>query len=132
MQGVSDLKVLISSMKPISNNGQYVFCSVQNMDFDWAHIVLFFKEKEGFTVVCTPEYALQKAWIYDSIFAWITLSVHSSLNAVGLTAAFSRELAENGISCNVVAAYFHDHIFVPYEKGGFAIQILEKMSHETL
>ncbi len=131
MQGISDLKILIRSMKPVLNDGQYVFCHIQNMDFDLVHIVLFFKEKEGFTVVCTSEYAAQKAWVYDSIFAWITLEVHSSLNAVGLTAAFSNELAKNAISCNVVAAYFHDHVFVQHEKGTFAVQILEKLSREV-
>jgi hypothetical protein len=66
---------------------------------------------------------------YTQIFAWITLTVHSSLEAVGLTAAFSRALTEAGISCNVVAAYYHDHIFVPTRDAGQAMQVLKNLSH---
>jgi hypothetical protein len=42
----------------------------------------------------------------------ITLTVHSDLEAVGLLAKVSNKLAQEGISINVVSAYYHDHIFV--------------------
>ena len=56
-------------------------------------------------------------FLNDVLFKLITLTVHSSLKSVGLTAAVTSKLAEYEISANVVAAYYHDHIFVPYEKG---------------
>lgn len=59
--------------------------------------------------------------------AWITLTVHSDLAAVGLTAAFSRVLAEAGISCNVVAGVRHDHIFVPVERAADAMAALRRL-----
>jgi hypothetical protein len=59
--------------------------------------------------------------------AWITLTVHSDLNAVGLTAAFARALGEANISCNVIAAAYHDHIFVPVEEGERAVNVLREL-----
>ena len=66
---------------------------------------------------------------YDSVFRCITLNVHSSLEAVGLTAAVSGKLAETGISANVIAAYYHDHIFVPAEKADAALSALNELSN---
>ena len=65
---------------------------------------------------------------YHFVAKWITLNVHSSLEAVGLTAAFSNALAEAGISCNVVAAYYHDHIFVAKADADKAMEVLRKLS----
>jgi hypothetical protein len=65
---------------------------------------------------------------YSFVSAWITLTVHSSLESVGLTAAFSTALANKGISCNVVAAYYHDHIFVNLKDAPGAMQVLESIS----
>ena len=60
------------------------------------------------------------------IFRLITLTVHSSLEAVGLTAVVTNKLAEHKISANVVAAYYHDHIFVPCEKAKKAMEVLRE------
>jgi len=65
---------------------------------------------------------------YLVVMSWITLTVHSSLEAVGLTAAFSKALSENEISCNVVAAYYHDHIFVNKKDVHKALEILNSFS----
>jgi hypothetical protein len=56
------------------------------------------------------------------------LTVYSSLEAVGLTAAFSRALSEGGIGCNVVAAFYHDHIFVDRKDAKKAMEILNRFS----
>ena len=68
---------------------------------------------------------------YSFVGAWITLNVHSALEAVGLTAAVSRALTEAGISCNVVAAYYHDHLFVPAEQGERALKILQDLARSN-
>ena len=61
---------------------------------------------------------------YSLVCVWITLTIHSSLEAVGLTAAVSSALTEANISCNVVAAYYHDHIFVPIADADRAMNVL--------
>ena len=65
---------------------------------------------------------------YSFIASWISLTIHSSLEAVGLTAAFSKALADNGISCNVVAAFYHDHIFVDQKDAKKVMMILNTFS----
>jgi uncharacterized protein len=130
MQGETNLKTLIKSLKPTLNEGQYVFCSLAKQDFETTDIILFFKEKEGITIICTQEFADKKGYTYNGTFAWLTLQIHSALDAVGLTAAFSNALAKNNISCNVIAGYYHDHIFVQHEKGKEAVSVLEKLSNE--
>lgn len=67
-------------------------------------------------------------WIYEGAFCHITLEVHSSLEAVGLTAVVAAELTKYGISANVVAAYYHDHIFVPSNRAHEALKCLQSLT----
>ena len=81
--------------------------------------------------VILPKLTAEEASLpYSTVCAWITLTIHSSLEAVGLTAAVSKALTEANISCNVVAAYYHDHIFVPIKDGTRALQILNDLTGE--
>tara|TARA_Y100001972_G_scaffold129101_1_gene194179 strand:+ start:3555 stop:3977 length:423 start_codon:yes stop_codon:yes gene_type:complete len=128
-KGIKELSVLIESMEPILHDGDYIFTMVENTDGIPRESTLFeFKEQEGITLVMTKEEAEKLSLPYSFITAWITLSVQSSLDAVGFTAAFSTALARNGISCNVVAGYFHDHIFVNKNDKDRALKILLKLS----
>ncbi|MDR5828901.1 ACT domain-containing protein [Caballeronia sp. LP006] len=124
-QAISDLNTLLASMRPELQPGVYVFASLpHDAVVSGAGIVATFREREGMTVVM-EEAAAQAANIAPLFrAAWITLTVHSDLAAVGLTAAFARALGDAGISCNVLAAAYHDHIFVPVEHAGRAINTL--------
>jgi hypothetical protein len=129
MIGENNLNILLKTMKPKIHIGEYVFCTITattNISFD--DIILFFKEEEGNTVILKKEVADNFKLNYSFIASWITLTVHSSLDAVGLTAAFSKALSDGGISCNVVAAYYHDHIFVDRDHAKKALQILNQLS----
>ena len=128
MIGETNLDVLISSLKPHLNDGDYVFYSLQNDDIDFPNYLFFFRENEGMTIVCTKKYADNEGYTYSLTFAWITLEIHSALEAVGLTAAFSKALGDENISCNVVAGYYHDHIFVPKQHAHAALKALENLS----
>lgn len=113
MSGEKDLQQLLKNMKPIHNLGDYVFCKTETLEnLNLNDIEMFFKEKEAITLILKKETADVLQLEYSVVMSWITLTVHSSLEAVGLTAAFSKALSEHGISCNVVAAFYHDHIFV--------------------
>lgn len=129
MTGEKDLNKLLKAMRPIHNLGDYVFCTVDNLTSE--HIneaVLIFKEREGNTLIIQKELADRLGLKYPYIASWITLTVHSSLEAIGFTATFSEALARNGISCNVVAAFHHDHIFVHREDTEKALDILYELS----
>lgn len=129
MNGENDLDQLLKTLKPLHNAGDYVFCVVNDLAcFDQNEIISFFKEQEGFTVIMAKQIADKHKLSYDYIAAWITLTVHSSLHAVGLTAAFSTALSTAGISCNVVAAFYHDHIFIAKKHVEKAMEILNRFS----
>ena len=129
MAGEKDLAKLLRTMKPELQRGDYVFCLVNDLGtVPLSEAVLMFKENEGITVIVSKELADRSGLSYSFVAAWITLTVHSSLEAVGLTAAFSKALAENGISCNVVAAFYHDHLFVPQKDSAKAMEILNGLS----
>ena len=116
-------------MRPKLNEGEYVFCALlPSQAIEPADIIGSFKENEGLTVILEKTTADRLGLSYSYIAAWITLTVHSSLEAVGLTAAFSVALAKEGISCNVIAAYYHDHIFVAKDDSLKAMKVLEELS----
>lgn len=121
-QPVSDLAQLLASMQPELNEGAYVFSSVQ-ADTDVSRLVPIatFREREGLTVIVDESTALREGLPVLFRAAWITLTVHSDLQAVGLTAAVAEALTKASISCNVVAAAFHDHIFVPADRAADAL-----------
>ncbi|MFT4066705.1 ACT domain-containing protein [Paraburkholderia sp.] len=121
-QPVTNLEQLLASMQPELNEGAYVFSSVQ-ADTDVSRLapVATFREREGLTVIVDEQTALREGLPVLFRAAWITLTVHSDLEAVGLTAAVAEALTRASISCNVVAAAFHDHIFVPVERAADAL-----------
>jgi uncharacterized protein len=132
MSGESNLSELIKGMTPQLNNGKYIFCSVPDTDgIDRKSIICEFREKEGITIVMEKSEADKLHLDYEFTAAWITLMVHSALDAVGLTAKFATELATHNISCNVIAGYYHDHIFVEYNDAQKALKVLEALSKKA-
>ncbi len=129
MTGESNLDKLLKTMKPTLNRGEFVFCTITDLaSIDLIDTLFIFKEEEAVTVVVKKEIADRLKLDYSFISSWITLTVHSSLEAVGFTAAFSKALSDNGISCNVVAAFYHDHIFVNKRDAEKAMTILNRFS----
>jgi uncharacterized protein len=133
MNGETNLSKLLSSMKPSLSDERFVFITSKTKSSDlvpmqpWALI----SEDEGMTLIVDKAKADNDGLSYQCVFKRITLTVHSSLEAVGLTAAVSTKLAEHGISANVVAAFFHDHIFVPEGKAEQAMKALEGLAREN-
>jgi len=129
MKAETNLQQLLQKMNPVLNKGEYVFCLLKTLaNVDLQDVLFFFREDEGSTILVTKAYADKHQFAYDYVAAWITLNVYSSLQAVGLTAAFSNALASSNISCNVVAAYNHDHIFVAINDGLKAMEILKELA----
>ncbi|MFS8115787.1 ACT domain-containing protein [Rhizobium jaguaris] len=131
MPGITDLKQLISRMEPSLVQGEFVFCSVPVSALTkYVHLkpIGMFQEKEGMTLILPIEPARQAGLPAEPAMRMITLDVHSSLEAVGLTAAFATALGNEGISANVIAAYYHDHIFVPSADAERAMAALRMLS----
>ncbi|EPR76969.1 hypothetical protein ADILRU_0808 [Leifsonia rubra CMS 76R] len=128
MSAISDLNTLLADMEPRLNRGVFVFATVaelRNVEID--SVVAMVVEAEGISVVMTESDALRQSISFEFRSAWITLTVNSALEAVGLTAAFARALGDAQISCNVIAGNFHDHIFVPVDSADAAMRALQSL-----
>ena len=131
MHGETDLNKLIIQMRPMLDPEPYVFCTFSSKsmkelaEYDAVGLIA---ETEGITAILPLERARELGLAEAEWFRRITLTVHSSLEAVGLTAAISSALASKGISANVVAAFFHDHVFVPAERAEDALSTLRDLA----
>jgi hypothetical protein len=128
MTGEMNLQALLATLHPVLRDGEYVYVL-------WPHgrplepgIEAAVREAEGLTVVLPRERADTLGLPYDFVAAWITLEVHSALEAVGLTAAVGKVLTEARISCNVLAGFHHDHLLVPVAEAPRAVEVLHELS----
>ena len=127
--GERDLQALLASLEPVLRPGTFVFALVHDESLLEAVVPeATIREDEGLTVILRREQADALGLAYDYVAAWITLRVHSALDAVGLTAAIATALADADLSCNVVAGHHHDHLLVPAARALEAIEVLSDLS----
>ena len=127
MAGEEDLSMLLAQLNPRLLAGDFVFCTIEKAQYgDSADLqpIASYQEEEGLSLLLSKGAADVAGLAYESVFSCISLMVHSSLDAVGLTAAVSGRLAAHGISANMIAAYYHDHVYVPKDKAQLAMQVL--------
>ncbi|WP_062377509.1 ACT domain-containing protein [Demequina pelophila] len=124
--GIVDLAELLSDLSARLDPEPYVWATLTEAPHGVEPVVIV-REAEGITVVLPEEQARAAELPHEFRSARITLEVHSSLEAVGLTAVFARTLADEGISANVVAGFHHDHIFVPWDRRRDALEALERL-----
>lgn len=126
--GETNLAALLCTMEPVLHPEVYVFCTVPP-----GHLlsqltpVATFREAEGLTLIVTAAEAAQAGVAAVYPCRWITLAVHSSLEAVGFLARITGQLAAHGISVNSVSGYYHDHLFVPAERAEQVMQLLHEL-----
>jgi len=128
MSGEKDISVLLGSLAPVLDTEVYTFATVSDSESEKLKRTLgFFRESEGLSVICFLREAQALGLKHEGEFRKISLTVHSSPHAVGLTARVSTVLAERGISCNIVAGFYHDHLFVPADRADEAKTILSRL-----
>ncbi|KRE77326.1 N-acetyltransferase [Arthrobacter sp. Soil763] len=126
-----DLNTLLAAMRPTIREGEYVYAVWPEGKPLAGHVAAAVRESEGLTVVLPRADADALGLHYDYVAAWITLQVHSALEAIGLTAAVSAALAEAKISCNVLAGFHHDHLLVPVADAARAVEALHELSDRS-
>jgi uncharacterized protein len=128
--GETDLAKLLRNMKPELHAGVFVFCSIPADGAIPGELkpIHLFREREATTLVLRREEADSVGLSHQFASRLITLTVHSSLEAVGFLAEITRRLAQAGIGVNAVSAYYHDHLFVPDHRADEALDILRGMS----
>ncbi|MFE0650418.1 ACT domain-containing protein [Streptomyces sp. NPDC059534] len=131
MNAERDLTRLLAGMRPELDPGRYVFTTVDGPAPDGVAPVVTVAESEGLTLVLRQEEADAAGLAYDYVASRITLRIHSALDAVGLTAAVAGELAAAGMSCNVVAGFHHDHLFVEHARAEEALAALDRLAERS-
>jgi len=127
----TDLKDILRKLNPKKNPGIFIYSKIKNsIPLPMEDVIFYFREKEGSTLIVEKDKANALKLNYHGSFSWITLGVHTSLNAIGLTAAISDALSKYKIPCNIVAAYEHDHLFVPVDLAEKTLGILRDLSRE--
>lgn len=128
----SNLAELLRAIEPVLNPGVQVFVTLPAGEApDSLQPLATFREAEGLTLIVGEQQAVDAQLPVLFRAAWITLSVHSDLAAIGLTAAVATALADADISCNVVAAAYHDHLFVPVDSAAKAIAVLRTLQQHS-
>lgn len=132
MSGEHDLSTLLAAMHPTLRDTPYVFCSITPAAFAELAVLPLgvFHEDEGVTVIVTQAEAQACGLPVEALWACVTLTVHSSLSAVGFLATVATRLAQLGNSVNAVAGYYHDHLFVPWERRESVMEALYALSAE--
>lgn len=126
---VSDTNAMIAGMAPMLQPGQFVFCTTADDSVAaraMPDAIATYREAEGLSLILPVAAAKALGFDVSMPMACITLTVQSSLEGIGLTAAVATALTEAGIPCNMVAAYHHDHVFVPVESAKTAVDVLIK------
>ncbi len=134
MPGLTDLRELLAQLDPALDEREYVFVTVEGARygaFEELEPLASFAEEEGLTLVLERGRAESSGLAFEGVMRRITLTVHSSLDAVGLTAAVASALAEAGVSANVIAAYHHDHLFVATADAGRALATLRVLQAQS-
>lgn len=129
MSGERDLDRLLRHLAPTLHPQVFVFCTFPDgLVPTTLQPVSTFREAEGLSAIVDAGQARAAgvAGIFEA--RQITLTIHSSLEAIGLLAAVARRLAASGIPCNAVAAYHHDHLFVPVDRAEQAMDLLHELS----
>jgi len=129
-QPIRDLTALLAALAPVVQDGEYRFCTVPAGTDLPAGLtpVATVVEAEGTTLVL-PTAQARRAGLAESFgYGWITLMVPSALDAVGWTAAVAAALTRDGISCNMIAGFHHDHLFVPVDETARAMSALARLS----
>jgi hypothetical protein len=119
---------MLAGMKPKLKSGRYFFCTSNDpsvLAALSARSLAAFREDEGTALVLTEEDATLHGFDVSMPMSWIVLEVFSALDGVGLTAGVATALADEGIPCNMIAAYHHDNVFVPEQMAARAVEILQ-------
>jgi hypothetical protein len=129
MPPVRDRSAMIRGMDPVRREGAYVFATLTSVP---EGAIATFAEEEGLSAILPIEAATAQGLDVTLPMACLTLTVHSALDGVGLTAAVASALADEGIPCNMVAAFHHDHVFVPEDRAEEALAILRALAQAEI
>jgi hypothetical protein len=128
--GETDLDAMLRQLTVTVRPGRFTVVPVERPVVLGDGVETVLREEEGTTVVATVEAAAREGWDVGFEAAWLTLDVHSALEAVGLTAAVATALAAEAIPCNVLAGYHHDHLLVPVDRVDAAVACLARLRED--
>lgn len=131
---IRDTQAVLANMTPVLTDGELIFCTTKDVNVSSGALPLalsWFREDEGVTLILARADARSLGFSDTLPMRRIVLEVFSALDGVGLTAAVAGALAAQGIPCNMVAAFHHDHVFVPADMAERAMAVLTDVQKQA-
>ena len=131
---VRERAAMLAGMTPVLRDGTYYFCTTNDAGVIAAasgDSLALFREDEGVALVLNEADAARHGFDLLMPMCRIVLEVFSALDGVGLTAGVASALADEGIPCNMIAAYHHDNVFVPEPMGHRAVAVLKQVQRNA-
>jgi hypothetical protein len=135
VQPVKELHLLLTSMEPILEAGEFVFVSLpaeRQPGLQPEAVISSFREKEGITFIVRREESERVGLPATFPCRMIRLNIVSDLEAIGFLARILTELAARGISVNPVSGYHHDYLFVPVRHAETALEVLRHLQFTSM
>ena len=132
MAGETDLGAILRTLTVERREGTYVYATVPaGRSLPDVPLSAMVAEVEGTTIVVDRDVAVGAGVDFEYEAAWLTVTAHTSLEAVGLTASISTAFAMRDLPCNIIAGYHHDHLLVPLARVEDAVAAIELVRRQS-
>ncbi len=123
--GETDLTKLLAAIDVVRRPGSYVYVVRGPGEPAPDEVVAMIDEAASISYVVSADSSAAGDGHFRA--AWLTLTVNSSLDGVGLCAAVATALVARDIPANVLAGFYHDHLLVPEELADQAIAAIHTL-----
>jgi hypothetical protein len=128
MTDTTELQEMLQTIEVSCDNVEYGFTTVpKSLHISTNEVLGSIQEEEGVTILATKAYMEDKGIIFEGPFAKLIVQASVPIGFIRFTAALAGKLADKGVPANIVSAYNHNIIFIPYDLREQAAATIEEL-----